>query len=146
VIGYAPAGHWQTTTFLAAFRQDGFTAPPVIDGAVDGALLCAYVEQHLAPTLRPGDWVVMDNLSSHKVAGVRKAIKARGGKLVYLLPYSPDFNPFEKAFAKVKARLRQAEEGTAERLRSPIGEVLGQFSPAECRNYFRHCGYAATSA
>jgi transposase len=88
----------------------------------------------------------MDNLSSHKVAGVRGAIEAWGAKLVYLPPYSPDFNPVEKALAKMKARLRQAEERAAESLRSRIGEVLGQFSPAECRNYFRHCGYAATSA
>jgi len=106
----------------------------------------AYVEPHLAPTLRPGDWVVMDNLSSHKVAGVREAIAARGAKLVYLPPYSPDFNPIENAFAKLKARLRQAEERTVEGLWSRMGEVLGQFSPAECRNDFRHGGYTATSA
>jgi transposase len=145
VIGSAPAGHGKTTTFLSAFRQDGFTAPLVIDGPVDGALFRAWVEQHLAPTLQHGDWVILDNLSSHKVAGIQEAIEARGAQLVYLPPYSPDFNPIENAFAKLKARLRQAEERTVAGLWSRIGEVLGQFSPTECRRYFRHCGYAATS-
>jgi transposase len=145
VIGQAPAGHWKTTTFLSAFRMTGFVAPLVVDGPMTGALFKAYVEQHLAPTLRPGDQVIMDNLSAHKVAGVREAIEARGATLVYLPPYSPDFNPIENAFAKLKARLRQAAERTVEGLWSRIGEVLREFTPAECGRYFRHCGYTATS-
>jgi transposase len=144
VIGHAPAGHWKTTTFLAALRTGGFIAPLVVDGPITGALFKAYVEQHLAPTLRSGDQVVMDNLNAHKVTGVQEAIEARGAPLVYLPPYSPDFNPIENAFAKLKARLRHAEERTVVGLWSRIGEVLREFSPAECRKYFRHCGYTAT--
>lgn len=143
VVGSTPWGHWKTTTFLSALRQEGFTAPLVIDGPLDGALFRAYVEQHLAPTLQPGDRVILDNLSSHKVAGLREAIEARGAQLISLPPYSPDLNPIEKAFAKLKARLRQAEERTVAGLWSRIGEVLDHFSPTEGRRYFRHCGYAA---
>ena len=146
VIGSAPAGHWNTTTFLSALRQDGFTAPLVIDGPLDGVLFCAYVEQHLAPTLQRGDRGILDNLSAHKVAGIQAAVEARGAQLVYWPPYSPDFNPIENAFAKLKARLRQAEERTVEGLWARIGEVLGHFSATECRHYFRHGGYAATPA
>jgi transposase len=146
VIGHAPAGPWKTPTFLSAFRQDGFRAPRVIDGPLTGALFRAYVEQHLAPRLRPGDQVLMDNVSAHKVADVREAIVARGATLSYLPPYSPDFNPIEKAFAQLKARLRQAEERTVEGLWARIGQVLSQFSPIKCRNHFRHCGDTATSA
>jgi transposase len=146
VIEYAPAGHWKTPSLLSAFRQDGLTAPWVIAGPVDGALFRAWVEPHLAPTLQHGDWVILDNLSSHKVEGVLVAVEARGAKLVYLPPYSPDFNPIENALAKLKARLRQAEARTVEGLWSRIGAVLGQFSPAKCRHYFRHCGYAAIPA
>jgi len=118
----------------------------VIDGPLDGALFRAYVEQHLAPTLRPGDRVILDNLRAHKVAGIQAAVEARGARLVYLPPYSPDFNPIELAFAKLKARLRHAEERTLDGLWSRIGEVLGHFSATECRHYFRHGGYAATPA
>jgi len=117
-----------------------------IDGPLDGALFCAYVEQHLAPTLQRGDRGILDNLSAHKVAGIQAAVEARGARLVYLPPYSPDFNPIELAFAKLKARLRHAEERTLDGLWSRIGEVLGHFSATECRHYFRHGGYAATAA
>jgi len=146
VVGNVPLGPWKTTTFLSALRQDGFTAPLVIDGPLDGALFRAYVEQHLAPTLRPGDRVILDNLRAHKVAGFQAAVEARGARLMYLPPYSPDFNPIELAFAKLKARLRHAEERTLDGLWSRIGEVLGHFSATECRHYFRHGGYAATAA
>jgi transposase len=139
-----PHGHWHATTFLGGLRADGFVAPVVIDGAVNGELFRAYVEQHLAPALRPGDVVVRDNLGSHKVAGVREAIEGVGGRLLYLPPYSPDLNPIENAFGKLKRLLRAAAERTVEGLWRRIGQLLDEFRPAECRNYFRHCGYAAT--
>lgn len=136
-----PYGHWKTTTLIAALRADGLTAPLVIDGAVNGDLFVAYVEQVLVPMLRAGDVVVMDNLSSHKRARVRQAIEEAGCTLCYLPPYSPDFNPIEQAFAKLKALLRKAQERTVEGLWSLLGRVLDAFGPEECRNYFRHCGY-----
>jgi transposase len=144
LIAKVPYGHWKTTTFLAALRYDGLTAPLVIDGAINGAVFRAYVEQQLVPTLRSGDLVVMDNLSAHKVAGVRKAIEAVGAAVVYLPPYSPDFNPIELAFAKLKSLLRSAGERTLPSLWSRLGQSLDQFPAQECRNYFRHCGYNAT--
>jgi transposase len=143
VVCPVPHGHWKTTTFVAALRLDGLTAPLVIDGALNGDLFVAYVEQQLAPTLRPGDVVILDNLSSHKRAGVRAAIEAAGARLVYLPPYSPDLNPIERAFAKLKALLRQAGERTVEGLWDFLGKALDAFVPEECRNYFRHCGYGA---
>jgi transposase len=136
-----PHGHWKTTTFVAALRAGGVTAPLVIDGAVNGDLFVAYVRQVLAPALRPGDVVVMDNLASHKRAGVREAIEAAGATVRYLPPYSPDFNPIEQAFAKLKALLRKAGKRTVEELWSFLGGALEAFAPQECRNYFRHCGY-----
>jgi transposase len=136
-----PYGHWKTTTLIAALRADGLAAPMVIDGAVNGDLFVAYVEQVLVPLLRAGDMVVMDNLSSHKRVRVRQAIEEAGCTLCYLPPYSPDFNPIEQAFAKLKALLRKAQERTVEGLWSLLGRVLDAFSPEECRNYFRHCGY-----
>lgn len=142
LIDKAPHGHWKTTTFLAALQADGLIAPLVIDGPIDGPLFLAYVRQHLARTLRPGDWVVMDNLSSHKVAGVRQAIEAVGARLLYLPPYSPDFNPIEQLFAKLKWLVRSAKERTVDGLWSLLGKLLDRFPPHECRNYFRHCGYA----
>ena len=141
LVDHSPHGHWQTTTFLAALRVDGLTAPLVVDGAINGELFLAYVRQHLAPTLQPGDMVVMDNLSSHKVKGVREAIEAVGAKLAHLPLYTPDFNPIEVVFAKLKALLRKAKERTLEGLRERIGSLLDFFAPSECRNYFRHCGY-----
>jgi transposase len=136
-----PHGHWKTTTFVAALRADGLTAPLVIDGAVNGDLFVAYVEQVLVPTLKPGDVVVMDNLSSHKRARVREAIEGAGGALRYLPPYSPDLNPIEQAFAKLKALLRKAQERTVEGVWSFLGRVLEAFAPEECRNYICNCGY-----
>ena len=136
-----PHGHWQTTTFVAALRCDGLGAPVVIDGAMTGELFVAYVEQQLVPTLRRGDVVVMDNLSCHKRPEVGRAIKAAGCQLRRLPPYSPDLNPIEKAFSKLKAKLRAAAKRTVDELWAYLGAVLDEFHPAECRNYFRSCGY-----
>lgn len=144
LVSAVPHGHWKTTTFLAALRADGLSCPLVIDGAVNGDLFVAYIEQQLVPTLRPGDVVVMDNLSSHKRARVREAIEAAGGRLLYLPPYSPDLNPIEQAFAKLKALLRKARERTVEGLWAFLGAALDLFSAEECQNYLRHCGYSAT--
>lgn len=142
LVAAVPHGHWKTTTFVAGLRHDGITAPLVIDGPMNGAIFKAYVEQMLAPTLSPGDIVIMDNLASHKVSGVREAIEGRGAKLLYLPPYSPDLNPIEQAFAKLKTLLRKAAERTIEGLWNKIGELLDAFSQAECLNYFRNSGYA----
>ena len=146
LIAKVPYGHWKTTTFLAALRHDGLTAPLVVDGAMNGAVFRAYVEQQLVPTLRPGDLVVMDNLPAHKVAGVRRAIEAAGATIVYLPPYSPDFNPIELVFAKLKSLLRSAAERTVSGLWSLLGQLLDQFTTHECGHYFRHCGYNATGS
>ena len=145
LVDKTPHGHWKTTTFLAALRVEGLTAPLVIDGPLDGSLFSAYVRQHLAPTLRTGDVVVMDNLASHKVAGVRQTIEAVGARLVYLPPYSPDFNPIEQVFAKLKWLVRSAEERTVEGLWNLLGRLVDRFPPDECRNYFRNSGYASKS-
>jgi transposase len=141
LVSYAPHGHWKTTTFVAALRQDGFTAPMVLDGAMDGKAFLAYVQQVLVPTLSAGDLVVMDNLSSHKRAGVRESIEATGAGLRYLPPYSPDLNPIEPAFSKLKWLLRSAAERTVDALWSRLGQILDRFPPHQCRGYFRHCGY-----
>jgi transposase len=141
VIASVPHGHWKTSTFVAGLREDAITAPLVIDGAMDGETFRAYVEQFLAPTLAHGDIVIMDNLSSHKVAGVREAIEARGASLIYLPPYSPDLNPIEQAFAKLKALLRKAAPRTVEALWTAIGESLSAYSPSECANYLEDAGY-----
>ena len=137
----APHGHWKTTTFVAALRADGMAAPTVIDGAITGDLFVAYVEQQLVPVLRPGDVVVMDNLACHKRAGVRRAVEAAGAALRLLPPYSPDLNPIEKAFSKLKARLRAAAKRTIREVEDYLGELSATFAPRECRNYFRSCGY-----
>lgn len=136
-----PYGHWKTTTFLAALRTGGLTAPLVVDGAINGELFRGYVEQHLVPTLSAGDVVVMDNLNSHKVAGVQAAIERVGAEVLYLPPYSPDFNPIEQVFAKFKWLVRSAAERTVAGLWKRCGELLQRFTQTECRNYFRHCGY-----
>ena len=136
-----PWGHWKTTTFVAGLRTTGLTAPMVLDGAMNGAAFRAYVEQMLAPSLIPGDIVIMDNLSSHKVAGVREAIKAVGAFLLYLPPYSPDLNPIELAFSKLKALLRKAAVKSVDDLWRVIGDILDEFPPHECQNFFRHAGY-----
>jgi transposase len=144
LIAKVPHGHWKTTTFLAALRTRGLTAPLVVDGAINGAVFLAYVEQQLAPTLKAGDIVILDNLNSHKVKGVREAIEARGASLVYLPPYSPDFNPIELVFAKLKWLLRSEAARTKESLWELCGMLLDRFSSGECANYIRHCGYTAT--
>jgi transposase len=143
-IGSAPHGHWKTTTFVAGLRHRQLTAPLVADGPMDGEMFLAYVRQFLCPTLRPGDIVILDNLASHKVAGVKEAIAAVGAKLLYLPPYSPDLNPIEKLFAKLKALLRKAAKRTVEALWNEIGELLNTLSPTECANYFASSGYVYT--
>lgn len=139
-----PHGHWKTTTFIAGLRLSGFVAPIVLDGPINGEAFQAYVDQALVPTLRCGDIVVMDNLGSHKGPGVRKAIEAAGATLLYLPPYSPDFNPIEKAFAKLKALLRKAAERTQEGLWNAIGDLLPTITPQEAANYFAAAGYEPT--
>ncbi len=136
-----PWGHWKTTTFVAGLRLSGLTAPMVLDGAMNGAAFKAYTEQLLAPSLEPGDIVIMDNLSSHKVAGVREAITAVGAILLYLPPYSPDLNPIEQAFSKLKALLRSVSARTVNDLWAAIAEIIELFPPEECANYFRNSGY-----
>lgn len=141
LVGMVPYGHWKTSTFVAALRHDRINAPLVLDGAMDGDAFRAYVEQLLVPTLAPGEIVFADNLPSHKVAGVREAIEARGARFRLLPPYSPDLNPIEKAFAKFKELLRKAAPRSREALWHTIGETLERFSPTECRNYFASAGY-----
>jgi transposase len=136
-----PHGHWKTTTFTGALTLQGMTAPMVLDGPMNGPAFLAYVEQVLAPTLKRGHVVIMDNLPAHKVAGVRTAIEAKGARMRLLPPYSPDFNPIELAFSKLKALLRKAAARTIPELWNTIGQALPQFSPAECANYFTACGY-----
>jgi transposase len=136
-----PHGHWKTTTFTGALRLTGMTAPFVYDGAMNGNVFLAYVEQVLVPSLSEGDIVVMDNLPAHKAAGVRDAIEAAGANLLYLPPYSPDFNPIENAFAKLKALLRAKAERTIDALWDAVGPLLDLFTPAECANYFKAAGY-----
>jgi transposase len=143
LVGKIPHGHWKTTTFVAGLRSSELTAPCVIDGPMNGDAFLAYVEQVLAPTLRPGDTVILDNLSAHKVPGVREAIEVAGAMLLYLPPYSPDFNPIEQLFAKLKALLRKAAERSVEGLWSRIAALLDAFQPNECANYFRNAGYAS---
>ncbi len=139
-----PHGHWKVTTLVAALRRGGVAAPMVVDGALNGDLFVAYVEQVLVPTLRPFDVVVMDDLSSHKRAEVREAIEKAGCQLWYLPAYSPDLNPIENAFSKLKALLRKARERTVEGLQRFLCFCADAFSPEECANYFSHCGYDAT--
>lgn len=136
-----PHGHWKTTTFTGALRLTGMTAPFVYDGAMNGNVFRAYVEQVLVPTLLPGDVVVMDNLPAHKAAGVREAIERVGARLLFLPPYSPDFNPIENAFARLKALLRAKAERTIAALWNTVGSIVDLFTPAECANYFKAAGY-----
>lgn len=136
-----PHGHWRTTTFVAGLRLSGMDAPMVLDGPINGEIFTAYVEQVLAPTLRAGDIVIMDNLGSHKGEGVRAAIEAAGAELRFLPPYSPDFNPIENAFSKLKAMLRKAAERTRDGLWSAVGDAIEAFTPDECANYFSAAGY-----
>lgn len=143
LVGKIPHGHWKTTTFVAALRASALTAPCVIDGPMNGDVFLAYVEQVLAPSLKPGDIIVLDNLSAHKVPGVRETIEAAGAALLYLPPYSPDFNPIEQLFAKLKALLRKAAERSVDGLWTRIAALLDAFTPHECANYFRNAGYAS---
>jgi len=145
LIMAVPHGHWKTTTFLAGLRHDGLVAPTVVDGAVNGELFEAYIRQQLVPVLAPGDIVVMDNLACHKRVGVREAIERVGARLLYLPPYSPDLNPIEQAFSKLKALLRKLGERTVEGLWRLLGQVLDEFTAEQCRNFLAHCGYHATS-
>jgi transposase len=138
-----PHGHWRTMTFLAALRHDRIAAPCVIDGPINGESFRAYVEQMLVPTLQPGDIVVMDNLGSHKGHAIRRAIRAAGARLVFLPPYSPDLNPIEQVFAKLKILLRKADERTIDGVWRRIGTLLQRFTPQECARYLHNAGYAS---
>lgn len=144
LIGKIPLARWQTTTLVAALRQQEMTAPMVLEGPIDGTWFLAYVEQVLAPTLEPGDIVVLDNLGSHKSDKIRQAIEAKGASLLYLPKYSPDLNPIENAFAKIKAGLRRAAERSTDALWHRIGQILQDFTPQECQNYFKAAGYQPT--
>lgn len=143
-IASVPYGHWHTTTFIAGLRRGAVTAPMVADGPMDGEMFLAYVRTFLCPTLQAGDIVIADNLSSHKVAGVQQAIEAAGATILYLPPYSPDLNPIEKLFAKLKTLLRKAALRTVDALWTSIGNLLHTCSPDECNNYFQSSGYVST--
>lgn len=143
VKGYAPNGHWKVTTFIAGLAPDGIIAPFVINQPMNRAIFTQYVRQFLAPELRPGDIVILDNLSSHKGPEAMALVEARGAKMLFLPAYSPDLNPIEMAFAKLKAMLRKAGERTRDALWDRIGQMLDLFQPSECQNYIRHAGYNA---
>jgi transposase len=143
LIAAVPHGHWKTSTFVAALRINGLTAPLIIDGAMNGQVFLAYVEQILAPTLSRGDIVILDNLASHKVAGVCEAIERCGATLIYLPPYSPDLNPIEQAFAKLKALLRKLAARTVPELWDGLGTLLDRFTARECANYLANAGYGS---
>ena len=140
--GPIPHGHWKATTFVGGLTARGFVAPYVLDGPMNGAVFRAWVEQMLAPALQPGDVVILDNLPAHKAGGVETAIRQAGASLLYLPPYSPDLNPIEQLFAKLKTLLRKAAARSREALWTTIGNLLDAFSPDECRNYLANCGYA----
>jgi transposase len=139
----APYGHWRTMTFLAALRCDRIDAPCVLDQPINGDSFAAWIDQALLPTLRPGDIVIMDNLASHKRPAVRQAIRDVGARLLFLPPYSPDLNPIEQMFAKLKHLLRKAQERTPDATWQRIGSLLDTFTPAECQNYLTNAGYAS---
>lgn len=145
LVDAVPHGHWNTSTFIAGLRRDGLVAPCVFNGAINGEAFLAYIEQVLVPTLNPGDIVIMDRLSSHKVAGVRKAIENAGARVLYLPPYSPDLNPIEQAFAKLKALLRARALRTVGALWKTLGDLVQCFSPTQCANFLRHAGYFQSS-
>ena len=144
LVAKVPRSHWKTSTFIAALRCDRIEAPWLLDGPVNAAAFKTYVEKVLAPTLRPGDLVIMDNLSSHKGKAIRQAIRKAGAKLFFLPKYSPDLNPIEQVFAKLKHLLRKAAARTIETLTAAVGELLGAFTAEECSNYFVKSGYART--
>jgi transposase len=141
LVDAAPRGHWRTTTLVAGLRAGGVIAPCVLDGPMTGEVFKAYVEQLLAPALRPGDVVGLDNLPAHKVTGVQAAIRRVGASLLHLPPYSPDLNPIEQLFAKLKASLRKAAARSKDALWATIGDLLDQFTAEECANYLANCGY-----
>jgi transposase len=141
-VGALPHGHWRTSTFIAGLRCDGMIAPLLIDGPMDGAMFLAYIGQMLAVELQPGDLVICDNLASHRVEGVKEAIEARGATLQYLPPYSPDLNPIEMAFSKLKAELRQRAARTLPSLVKATAAALKTFTPNHCRKFFQHANYA----
>ena len=143
LLAKAPQGHWRTLTFLAALRHDRIEAPWLIDGPINGARFLLCVERVLVPSLKPGDIVIMDNLGSHKGKAVRKAIRDAGAKLFFLPKYSPDLNPIDQVFAKLKALLRRAAARTGDDVCNAIGQALTAFSPQECSNYFKNAGYAS---
>jgi len=143
LIDYAPHGHWKTITFIAGLRHDEMVAPFVIEGAMKGEIFLAYIEQCLAPTLQPGDIVIMDNVATHKVNGVEEAIEAVGATLLYLPQYSPDLNPIEQAFSKFKALLRNAAERTVPSLHRTVRKILGSFTADDCANFLIHSGYGS---
>jgi transposase len=142
LVDKTPHGHWKTSTFIAALRHNRLTAPFTINGAVNGEVFLAYVRQVLVPTLKKGDIVIMDNLGSHKIAGIREALRTAGATLMFVPPYSPDMNPIEMAFSKIKSILRKKAHRTVEALWTELGEITKCFSPRECRNYLRHAGYS----
>ena len=144
LVAKVPHGRWRTLTFLAALRCDRLDAPCVIDGPINGESFLAYVEQLLVPTLKPGDLVIMDNLGSHKRQSIRHAIRAAGAKLFFLPPYSPDLNPIEQVFSKLKTLLRKAGERTIDATWRRIGQLLQAFTPTECANYLVNSGYASS--
>jgi transposase len=141
LLGYAPHGHWLTTTFISGLRLSGIVAPLVIDCPMNGTIFHQYVEEILLPELSTGDIVILDNLSSHKAAGVREMIEAKGATLKFLPPYSPDLNPIEQAIAKLKAHLRKAAQRTVDGVWTHIGKIIDTFTPQECANYFANSGY-----
>jgi transposase len=141
LIDTTPQGHWKTSTFIAALTEDGLVAPGVFDGAINGELFLAYIEQILVPTLKAGDIVIMDNLSSHKKAAVRRAIEDAGATLLFLPPYSPDLNPIEQVFAKLKSLLRAKALRTVDALWKALGSITDCVSPQECKNFIRHARY-----
>lgn len=142
VLDFVPHGHWKTTTFVAAFRLDGLFAPMVVDGPLNGELFLKYVQQELAPHLRSGDIFVLDNLQTHKVSGVVEAVQARDARVLYLPPYSPDFNPIEQVFSKIKNELRRRELRTIDALENAFGESLDWITKLEALHYFQNSGYA----
>jgi transposase len=142
LIAKVPHGHWQTTTFLAALRHDRIEAPWLLEGPIDGESFHLYVEKILVPTLRRGDIVIMDNLGSHKGKAIRRLIRSVGAKLLFLPKYSPDLNPIEQVFAKLKHLLRKAAARTIETVCAAVGELLDAFTQQECANYFENSGYA----
>jgi transposase len=142
-VAAIPHGHWQSSTFLAALRLEAITAPFLIEGALDGDVFTTYLQEVLCPELRPGDQVILDNLSTHKMARVGELIAACGAEVHYLPAYSPDFNPIELAFAKLKAHLRQAAARTLDQLQSALAHALHSFKPDHCRGFFRHAQYAS---